>query len=163
MLRGQFSLIKPVDLWWARDDFMAAPDLRAFNTMNLVVAALAEKAEAVADWEKIETLAHEIHFADPATHEFVATSCAYGRIKYSIFEQGWTVLLYGALGDKSKQYDCVKISAAIAEYDQLWKEWRALKKSHSSCATLCKDLAFQDRPGLGAAVEHYRNVCTPAR
>jgi len=163
VLRGQCSLIKPVDLWWARDDFMAAPDLRAFNTTNLIAVALAEKAEAVADWKKIESLAHEIHFADPATQDFVETSCAYGRIKYSIFEQGWTILLYGVLGDKSKHYDCEKISAAFDEYNRLWSEWRVLKNVHPSCATLYKDLAFQDKAGLGAAVEHYRKICQPVR
>jgi len=159
VLRGQCSLIKPVDLWWARDDFMAAPDLRAFNTTNLIASALAEKAEAVADWGKIEMLARQIHFADKQTQDFVETSCAYGWIKYSIIEQAWTILLYGAAGDKSKNYDCEKISAAIAQYDKLWREWRTLKDTHPSCATIYKDVAFQDKPGIGAAVERYRNIC----
>ena len=159
VLRGQLSLIKPVDVWWARDDFMAAVNLLAFNTTNLVTAAIAEKTEAVADWKKIESLAHEIHFADAATQDFVETSCAYGRIKYSLFKQAWTILLYGGLGDKSKNYDCEKISAAISEYDRLWNEWRELKDSHPSCATLYKDVAFQNRPGMGAAVDRYRRIC----
>jgi hypothetical protein len=161
VLRGQLSLIKPVDEWWARDHFMAAVDLSAFNTTNLVAAALEEKAEASTDWKKIESLAHEIHFADPQTQEFVETSCAYGRIKYSIFEQGWTVLLYGQMGDRSKRYNCEKISAAIAKYDELWSEWRALKAAHPSCATIYKDVAFQNKPGIGAAVERYRLICKP--
>lgn len=159
VLRGQCSLLSPVDLWWARDDFMAAPNLNYFVTNHLVAAALAEKAEAVADWEKIESLAHEIHFANATTQEFVETSCAYGRIKYSIFEQGWTILLYGEMGDRSGQYDCEKISAAIARYDKFWREWRELKAAHPSCATLYKDVAFGDKPGLGAAVERYRKIC----
>ena len=159
VLRGQCSLIKPVDLWWARDDFMAAPDLSMFATTNLMAEALGEKAEAVAMWEKIETLARQIHFADATTQDFVETSCAYGRIKYSIIEQAWTILLYDQMGDKSKHYDCEKISAAIAEYDNLWKEWRALKESNPSCATIYKDVAFQDKPGIGAAVDRYRIIC----
>lgn len=163
VLRGQCSLIKPVELWWARDDFMAAPNLSAFNTTNLISDALAEKAGAVADWEKIESLARQIHFADEQTQEFVETSSAYGRIKYSIIEQAWTVLLYGAAGDKSKQYDCKNISGAIARYDALWKEWRALKESHPSCAPIYKDLAFGNKPGVGAAVDRYRKVCEPGQ
>ena len=159
ILRGQCSLIKTVDLWWARDDFMAAPDLKMFSTTNLMAAALAEKAEAVTLWKKIETLARQIHFADAATQDFVETSCTYGRIKYAIFEQGWTILLDGAAGDKARNYDCEKISSAIARYDALWQEWRALQAAHPSCATIYKDLAFQDRPGLGAAVERYRKIC----
>jgi hypothetical protein len=163
VLRGQCSLLKPVDPWWARDDFIAAPDLSLFATTNLVAAALAEKAEAVGMWKQIESLARQIHFADPQTQDFVETSCAYGRIKYSLFEQAWTVLLYGAMGDKSKYYDCEKISSAIATYDQLWKEWRTLKETHLFCATLSQDVAFQNKPGIGAAVNRYRIVCETSK
>jgi hypothetical protein len=163
VLRGQCSFINKVDLWWARDDFMSAPNLSAFNTTNLISDALTEKDEAVDDWKKIESLARQIHFADAATQDFVETSCAYGRIKYSIIEQGWTVLLYGAAGDKSKTYDCEKLSAAIARYDQLWQEWRELKASHPSCAPIYKDLAFGNKPGMGAAVDRYRKVCTSSK
>jgi hypothetical protein len=163
VLRGQCSLIQPVDLWWARDDFIAAPNLNVFVTNHLVAKALAEKAEAVAMWKKIEALAQQIKFSDATTREFVETSATYGRIKYSIFEQAWTILLYGAMGDKSKHYDCNKLSAAIAEYDRLWTEWRALKKSHPSCATLYKNVSFQNKPGIGAAVDKYRKICETAK
>jgi hypothetical protein len=159
VLSGQCSIIKPVDLWWARDDFMAAPDLSMFATTSLMTGALAEKAESVKQWNKIEMLARQIHFADPATQDFVETSCTYGRIKYSIIEQAWRILLYGQRGDKLKDYDYETISAAIARYDELWKEWRELKMSHSSCATIYKDVAFQDKPGIGAAVDRYRIIC----
>jgi hypothetical protein len=163
VLRGQCSLVKPVDLWWARDDFMAAPNLNIFATTNLVVAALAEKAEAVNLWTQIESLARQIHFADPPTQDFVETSCTYGRIKYSIFEQAWTILLYGRLGDQSGHYDGDKLSGAIARYDALWQEWRALKATHPGCATLYRDVAFGNQPGIGAAVDRYRKVCETAR
>jgi hypothetical protein len=159
VLRGQCSFKATVDLWWARDDFIAAPNLSVFVSRGLTADALAEKAEAVTMWKKIETLARQIRFPDEATREFVETSSTYGRIKYSIFEQAWTVLLYGVTGDKSKQYDCERLSSAIAAYDQLWTEWRKLKKTHPSCATLYKDLAFQNRPGIGAAMDRYRKVC----
>ena len=162
VLRGQCSFVKPVNLWWARDHFMAAPRLNGFATPDLAASALAEKAESVTMWKEIETLARQIHFADPATQDFVETSCAYGRIKYSIFEQGWTILLAGAMGDKSGQYDYGKLTAAIARYDALWTEWRALKAAHPSCATIYKDLAFGNKPGLGAAVDHWREVCASA-
>jgi len=161
--RGQCSLLQPVDLWWARDDFMAAPQLGTFATSNLAGGALAEKAEAVGMWKKMEALAREIRFADPATQDFVESSCAYGRIKYSIIEQGWTILLCGAMGDKAGQYDVGRLSAAIARYDELWQEWRELKAAHPSCATLYKDAAFGDKPGLGAAVDHWRKVCESAK
>jgi hypothetical protein len=163
VLRGQCSLIKRVDLWWARDDFMAAPNLSVFSTTNLISSALAEKAEAVADWKKIESLARQIHFADPAMQDFVETSCAYGRIKHSIFEQGWTILLYGVTGDSTKKYDCEKLSAAIASYDALWQEWRALKTTHPSCATIYQEVTFGGKPGIGAAVDRYRKICATGK
>ena len=162
VLRGQCSLIKPVDLWWARDDFMATPNLSMFATTNLVTAALAEKTEAVAMWKKMESLAQQIHFADPQTQDFVETSCAYGRIKYSIFEQAWTILLYGRLGDKSGHYDCDKLSANIVKYDKLWQEWRSLRATHSSCATLYEDIASDKQTGIGSAVDRYRKICETA-
>ncbi len=163
VLRGQCSLKGPVDLWWARDDFIAAPDLSFFITNNLVAEALAEKAEAVTMWKKIESLAQQIDFSDSQTKEFVVTSAAYGRIKYSIFDQTWIILLYGEMGDKSGHYDLNKLSPAIAEYDHLWKEWQVLQATHQSCATLYKDVAFQNEPGIGAAVEHYRIICNRER
>lgn len=157
VLRGQCSLLGPVDLWWARDNFMAVPDLRYFVTNQLVAAALAEKAEAVAQWKRIESLARQIKFRDSATQEFVETSCAYGRIKYAIFEQAWTVVLLGKQGELNNQFDQARISRAIAEYNRLWAEWRQLKTEHPSCATLAKDVAFHDQPGIGALVDSYRS------
>jgi hypothetical protein len=163
VLRGQCSFLKPVDPWWARDDFIAAPDLNCFVTNHLVADALVEKAESVRMWKRIETLARQIHFPDARTKDFAVTSATYGRIKYSLFEQAWTILLYGAMGDKSKPYDCEKLSAAIAAYDQLWKEWRTLKQTHPSCPTLYQDVAFQNQPGIGVAVNRYRNVCETSK
>jgi hypothetical protein len=161
VLRGQCSLLGPVDLWWARDNFIAVPDVQYFITNKLIAAALAEKAEAVAQWRRIETLAREIKFREAATQDFVETSCAYGRIKYSIFEQAWTILLLGKQGDETKHYDQSRIAKAIAEYDRLWAKWRQLKAEHPSCATLSKDVAPQGRPGMGAAVNRYRARFAP--
>ena len=163
VLRGQCSLKGSVDLWWTRDDFIGKPNLESFLSNNLVKEALAEKAEAVRMWSRIETLAQTIKFPDAQTTDFVVTSAAYGRIKYSLFEQAWVILCSGATGDKTGKYDCQKLSAAIAAYDRLWREWRALKETHSSCATLYKDVAFQNKPGMGAAVDKYRRICEAAK
>lgn len=156
ILRGQCSLLGPVDLWWARDNFMGVPDLRYFVTNQLVTAALAEKAEAVAQWKRIESLARQIKFRDASTQEFVETSCTYGRIKYAIFEQAWTVILLGKQGELSSRFESARITQATAAYDQLWAEWRQLRANHPSCATLYKDVAFHDQPGMGALVDSYR-------
>jgi hypothetical protein len=156
VLRGQCSLLAPVDLWWARDDVMSVPNLRGFVDKGLAPAALAEKAEAVAQWKRIESLARQIQFRDAATQEFVETSAAYGRIKYALFEQAWTILLLGEQARQAGALDQAGMGRAIAAYDQLWKEWRELKTAHPSCATLYSDLGFTRRPGIGAAVDRHR-------
>lgn len=160
IVRGNLSFKGKVNLTWARDDFMAAPDLSYFIKNNLVPDVLAEKADSVAMWKKMEMLSRQIHFPDSKTREYVEVSCTYGRIKYAIIEQAWTILLYGGMGDATKNYDRQKLAAAITEYDRLWTEWRALLKDHpDDCATLYKDVAFHDKPGIGAAVDCYRKVC----
>jgi hypothetical protein len=159
VLRGQLTTLgAPVDVWWARDYFFEAVDLSGFVQRGLVEKALAEKAEAVALWRRIEKLAGEIHFADDATRDFVVTSAAYGRIKYSIVEQAWTILFAGRAGDASGRYEVPRLRAAIARYDELWAEWRTLEKEHPSCATIYKDVGFEGRPGIGAAVNRYRQI-----
>lgn len=156
VLRGHCSLLGPVDKVWARDDTMAVPDLRYFITNHLVAQALAEKAQAVADWQRIEKLSRRIHFADSATQDFVETSATYGRIKFAIFQQAWTILLYGQMAGGGGHWGRQKISRAIAAYDRLWREWRELKAAHPSCATLYRDTASGGKPGVGAAVARWR-------
>ncbi len=123
---------------------------------------LAEKAEAVRIWKRIEQLAGQIHFADKATEEYVKVSSAYGRIKYAVIEQAWTILLYGAMGDASKNYNKKQLAAAIAQYDRLWAEWRQLKEDHACCATLYKDThsPCSTSAGLGESVNRYRKLLT---
>ena len=159
VLRGQLTCLNArINVWWARDNFLAAPDLGDFIRKGLVAKALAEKAEAVRMWKRIEELAPEIAFAGRALRNFVITSATYGRIKYSIIEQAWTILFYGRIGDASGQYDKGKLRAAIEAYDRLWAQWRFLKETNEWCPTLYKDKAFQDKPGIGAAVDRYRAI-----
>ena len=99
--------------------------------------------------------------------EFVVTSCTYGRFTFEIFEKGWTVMLLGTLGDKTGNYDQDRIASAIADYDRLWKEWRALKEASTSCATLyhsnyCRyirgvRMEYSDT-GLDSSINKYRNL-----
>ena len=159
VLRGQLTTLDAkVNVWWARDHFLAEPDLSDFIRKGLVEKALMEKADSVAMWKHIEVLAQEIHFADTNTQEFVGVSCAYGRIKYEIIQQAWVVLFCGMLGDKTGHYDRERIRAAIARYDDLWQEWRGLASNHPCCATIDKDVGFDYKPGIGAAINRYRRI-----
>lgn len=158
VFRGQCSLLASPGLWWARDDVMDVPNLGAFVEKGLVPEAIAEKAESVKQWKRIESLAKQIKFRDSATQEFVETSATYGRIKYAIFEQAWTVLLLGEQARKTKKLDRAAIGRAIARYDELWKDWRALKAAHPSCSTLYSDRGFMKKQGIGAAINRYREL-----
>jgi hypothetical protein len=159
VLRGQLTTLgASIDVWWARDDTLSAPDLSDFINKNLVDKAIAEKQQAVEMWRQIENLSRQIHFASAPTQRFVETSTTYGRIKYDVIAQGWTILLLGPQGDVSGVYDKPRMQQAIAAYDRLWDEWKKLKADHPECPTLPKDRARGDRPGLGAAVERYRQM-----
>jgi len=159
VLRGQLTTLgAKVNVWWARDHFFEAPDLSDFVKKGLVEKALAEKAEVVAMWRQIESLAREINFPDRETKEFVEVSATYGRIKYEIIQQAWTVLLYAQQGESTLKNHRQDIAAAIAHYDALWAEWRQLEQTHPSCASIHKDVGFDYHPGLGAAINRYRAV-----
>ncbi len=159
VLRGQLTTLGArIDLWWARDHFLAAPDLSDFVKKGLVDKALAEKAESVQMWSQIESLSRQIHYPNQHLQGLIVTSCTYGRIKYAIIEQAWTILFLGRAGDTSGHYDREKLAIAIAAYDGLWKDWRDLKANNPTCATLYKDQGFKGRPGIGAAVDHYRGL-----
>lgn len=142
VLRGQLTnLGVDMDLWWARDDTMAAPDLSDFVTKGLTEAAISEKREAVAMWRRIETLASGLRSGDATRDSFLKVSCAYGRIKYAIFAEAWTALLLSLqAASDGGAFDRQRVRAALASYDGLWDEWRALKASHADCPTLHSDL-----------------------
>jgi len=144
VLRGQYSLLGGVRVDWARDQYLGGVHqlggtFNGFIKLGKVDNALAEKAKAVAIWRRIEALAKQINVPDPATKEFIVTSCTYGRIKYEIIEKGWTIMLLGIAGDKTGQYDKPRIAGAITSYDRLWDEWKQLEKFSPSCATIYKN------------------------
>ena len=168
VLRGRLSAAGGVNVWWTRDQYIGGiPLLRTFfqNTIadGRVGAVLAEKDEAVAMWRRMEALAREIGAPDPGLREHLATSTTYGRIQYDIYRQAWTVMLYGMQGDATGTYDRPTIGRAVRQYDALWQEWRALKGSSPSAATLYTDLAFRDvaADGVGASVDRYRKLVVP--
>jgi hypothetical protein len=172
-LRGRCSYFAKNNVWWTRDDVMGGINEQERGMFDQVIQdgvtenMIAEKAEAVAIWHQIEALSKQLEIPDAAMKEFVVTSCAYGRFTFEIFEKGWTVMLLGTLGDKTGNYDQDRIASAIADYDRLWKEWRALKEASPSCATLyhsnyCRyirgvRMEYSDT-GLDSSINKYRNL-----
>lgn len=157
VLRGQLTTL-PVKInpWWARDHFFDEPDLSDFMKKGLVQKAIEEKMESVAMWKHIEQLASEIDFPDADTRDFIQGSCAYGRIKYEIIQQAWTVLFAGKQGAALNPDQRLSMFAAIDRYDALWAEWRKLKIKYPSTATIYLDKGFDHSPGLEAGINRYR-------
>ena len=159
VLRGQLTTLRvPLNIWWARDQYIEAVDLSAFLKGGKKEEALQEKAEAVEMWKQIEALARELNVPDKPTQDFIRSSATYGRIKYAIFEQAWTILLLGREGDDTGTFDKERLAKAIRTYDQLWAEWRELAKTEPTLSTLATDRGFKGGPGIGVAVDKCRKI-----
>ncbi len=168
VLRGRLSTSGGVPLFWTRDQYIGGLPLlkdyfRGVINAGKVTTVLAEKAGAVAKWRQMEALSTKITLNSPSRTEFLRTSTTYGRIQYEIFQQAWAVMLYGLKGDMTGTYDRAKIDAAIVRYDALWREWRNLKNTSPTCATLYTDQAFRGdaAKGVGASINRYRKSTTP--
>ena len=159
VLRSQNSLIQKLDVWWNRDEYFAdiTPDLKRVVAAGKTTAFLAEKAEAIMQYREIESLARQITLPDARNAEFIRVSSSYGRIKSEIIEQMCRAILFNLEKPANTAPD-PRVASAIANYDKLWSEWRQLKADNpSSCPTLYTDRDFQDRPGMGAAIDQLRN------
>jgi len=158
VLRSQNSLVHKLNVWWNRDEYFAdlTGQMSDIGKAGQTGAFLREKAEATATWIEIERLSRELQVPDPKLAEFIRVSCTYGRIKCEIIEQMCQVLLYGLAAQETNTKD-PRVAAALARYDQLWAEWRQLRVDHpDSCATLYTDRDFRDKPGMGAAIDKFR-------
>ena len=140
VLRGQNSMIHPLNPWWSRDDKMNLGGLSKYFAKIIkqgeVEAVLKEKDESVEMWQEIEKLSRELKLDDRELADYIRVSSTYGRIKYDLVRQGFITLLLGMTGDQTGKYDKVRIAQAIKKYDQLWDEWEQLQKAHPSCATI---------------------------
>jgi len=58
----------------------------------------------------------------------------------------------------SGQFNKDIVSRSIQRYDELWTEWKILKKSSRQCATLYTDMAFRNNKigSIGELVERLR-------
>jgi len=185
VLRGHFSSALPFEkgwTFWMRDEFLAGADsipespsyasegllYRAFSKYykeGVLQKAVAEKYEAVAMWEKIESLSRNIVMRDKADQAYVRVSSQYGLLLHKIIAEGWNIMALGFEGDKTGIYNKAKIKTSIENYDRYWKLYENLKSENPSCATLYKPYAFvyigpeyHLKKGMGASVDKYRNL-----
>jgi alpha-L-fucosidase len=174
VLRGKYSKYGGgYNLTWTRDEFINGAGavqgfIKKVSDEGLVEKVLNEKLESVEIWKQMVELSKQIHAKDESLNELLHTTTEYGRIKYDIHAQSWIVMLLGYSGDKNGTYDKEKIRAAIARYDELWKEWKALEKNSPSCATIDQPNGFAIRghldifgnpeTGIGATIDKYRKI-----
>lgn len=146
--------------WWCRDDGISAIDLTPVILAGKAAPVRAEKARAVADWQRIEALSRRIRLPDPTRQAFLEISCAYGRIKYALFEQIWLMQLLAAEAALSNRpLARVPMRRAIAAYDHHWGEWEALHASSPLCPTLYSDrsVKYVDAAPFREVLDVYRN------
>lgn len=164
-VRGKLTFFRPeLNVWWERDEFLGGfaelkKDFDAIIAKNLTEKVLWEKQEAVDIWKQIEALSYQIETPDPKLTNFIQISSAYGRLKFEVIQHGWAIMLLGLTGDKTGQYDLVRIKKHIQAYDQAWANWKELVNTNPASATIYQDKAFMgDKPGLGEAVNKYRTL-----
>ncbi|MCY1719395.1 hypothetical protein OU798_03530 [Prolixibacteraceae bacterium Z1-6] len=180
VLLGRSSKLTQINPWWIRDQFMGGLTDPGFNAhtdeawgktnkefkeiveKGLVDPVLEEKAQAVAIWKEMEILAGQLTTGDDTFRDYVCVSCAYGRIKYEIIEQAWTIMLKGLQGDKNETYNKEAVQKAFQKYELLWKEYNELKANNKQCATLYLPYGFNNHykelhsdEGMDKAVRKY--------
>lgn len=156
---GQESSLFKSSSWWCRDEYLTALNVNPVVERGLADKVLAEKAQAVADWKRIEQMARKIGLSTTTDQEFLEVSCTYGRIKMAITEQIWRMQILSAQSKKSGKLDHVLMRQAIQTYDALWAEWRKLKQDHACCPTLYRDdKAVFCGPPFKTALDRYRKM-----
>lgn len=170
VVRGHSSVRGGIGVWWTRDHFIGG-ETQLKDTFDALVAAgrveevLAEKHEAVEIWQEIEGYAAELSHKDKALLKHIRVSCTYGRLKYTVFANAWTVLLlqHAGLAESNRE----RIEQAIRDYDAAWQQWGRLETVNPDCcATIYKDhycvfqgkKGMQPAPGIEASIAEYRHA-----
>ena len=137
--------------FWTRDDKISLPQLPK-NTAAWP-QFLQEKQDSIDDWQKMVALAKSIQFPDsapPGTAQYVVTSCEYGLQLYRIYQSAFNLAALTKDGDKTQ------IQNWLTQYDDAWTQLRSLKATHPECASLYKDVGYQNKPGVGAWIKDFR-------
>lgn len=147
VIRGHSSISFPVNIVWARDDFFGGiNDLeQTFEWLydnDKIDEALEEKQEGEDIWAEILKISHELDIQDPHLKDFIVASCKYGKIKFSIINQAWIIMLNGFEGDQTGIYDKAAINKALANYDNYWLEFEALENQYPNSPSIYRPYSF---------------------
>ena len=151
VVRGKNTTRGEISPWWSRDDGINRPQLP--KDPEILQRTLAEKGEAVQQWEEIVGLSRQIQFADPMTKDYVVISSEYGLCLYRIYQ---AVFELTAAGD-----DPVKLRHWLPIYDAAWKDYRSLSAKSPQCATLYHEKSAPKGPvgeGLEILIPRLRKV-----
>ncbi len=185
VIYGRLSLeIAGFDPWWIRDQFMGGvevpdsegnvtsanwgslnSDFEKIIEQGVVDKVIAEKDKCVDIWNQIEALSQDINSGSEDFQDYIRVSSTYGRIKYDIIRQGWTIMLKGMEGEKSGAFDSKAILDANSKYDALWVEFAELEANNEQCASLYLPNSFTTSnarmyrdEGMDMAVDYYVNI-----
>ena len=137
--------------FWTRDDKISVPPLP--KNHDAWKDFLAQKAESVKDWEMIVDISKTLHFKGEdvlKNAEYIIPSCQYGLHLYRIYQAAFNLAALTKDGDKSQ------IHTWLTQYDDAWAALKQLKAEHPECASLYKDVSYQNKPGIGAWIQQFR-------
>ncbi|WP_186758602.1 hypothetical protein [Echinicola salinicaeni] len=180
VLLGRSSKLTRINPWWIRDQFMGGVTTDEFNDFTeeawgktnedferilaegIEEEIIEEKKQAVDIWKQIEVLAQEVKSGDEKAIEYLQVSSSYGRIKYSIIQVGWEIMLRGLKAEKTGNWTEPKIETLYEEYRSLWVAFKDLKNDHPESASLYLPYSFMlgtdslhGEEGMEKAVNHY--------
>ncbi|NWK55496.1 hypothetical protein HW115_07725 [Verrucomicrobiaceae bacterium N1E253] len=174
VVRGVTGMRGDINTLWSRDEYFGGfeqdspfmkQSVESLIEAGNVEPALAEAAEAVCLWKRIESLSEQVNHADPSRQAFIRTSCTYGRIYQQVIHAGWTVILLGEQATRSHTRDDKRIRKALEDYHRAWSEWRELSQ-RPECATIYNesychyvaDHGMVPVDGMGASVKRYSRM-----
>lgn len=139
---------------WTRDDRIGG--LRQLNKVfdylepnGLVEEVLAEKEQALAEWEEIAAGINSLVIPDPAAGEFIRNSAEYAVRLYRL------VLVCFRIFAKCRKQE--NVGQLLWQYDQAWEAYKALESRPQASSSYCDQFIFSpDNLGLNETIDYCR-------
>lgn len=147
---------------WMRDDSIGGISSlkNVFDTLyqdGTLFDALEEKKNAVILWEDVKRIYSSINFGNYENAKYIGISIEYAIHLFKIVAYGWTVMVYGFIGDKTGNYEVETIRKSILNYDKEWDKFKELSQNQE-CATLYYDTYFRKDIGIKSTINNYRKL-----
>lgn len=139
IIRGRRSTFADTDPWWTRDYFISEPPKLPTDPIALK-RVIDEKDESVKMWKEIVRLSDKIVLPNKVNADYMRVSARYGLYLFEIYRIAFHLKYLSADVNQNK----VQIENFLKDYDNVWKEYKALKANNANCPTLYKDLSFRN-------------------